>query len=94
MLVNTHFLRDVRLADLGRASCDPSSVVGKHVLVLGGGNVAMDCARTALRLGATKVDMACLESRDEDARRRWTRSKQAQEEGIDDSQQPLVQARS
>jgi glutamate synthase (NADPH) small chain len=28
---------------------------GKHVAVLGGGNVAMDAARTALRLGADKV---------------------------------------
>ena len=28
---------------------------GKHVAVLGGGNVAMDAARTALRLGAEKV---------------------------------------
>jgi formate dehydrogenase beta subunit len=27
----------------------------KHVIVLGGGNTAMDCCRTALRLGATKV---------------------------------------
>jgi NADPH-dependent glutamate synthase beta subunit-like oxidoreductase len=26
--------------------------VGKHVVVVGGGNTAMDCARTALRLGA------------------------------------------
>jgi len=29
--------------------------VGKHVAVVGGGNVAMDAARTALRLGAEKV---------------------------------------
>ena len=65
VLVNTTFLRDVRLAELGQASCDPCAIIGgKHVLVLGGGNVAMDCARTALRLGASKVEMACLESRD------------------------------
>jgi len=65
VLINTQFLRDVRLADLDCASCDPkSTVAGRHVLVLGGGNVAMDCARTALRLGAAKVDMACLESRE------------------------------
>lgn len=35
--------------------------LGGNVLVLGGGNVAFDCARTAVRLG-TKVSMACLES--------------------------------
>ena len=27
--------------------------IGRHVIVIGGGNTAMDCARTALRLGAT-----------------------------------------
>ncbi len=27
--------------------------VGKHVVVIGGGNVAMDCARSSMRLGAT-----------------------------------------
>ena len=31
---------------------------GKHVVVFGGGNVAMDAARTALRLGADKVILA------------------------------------
>ena len=31
---------------------------GKHVVVFGGGNVAMDAARTALRLGADSVTLA------------------------------------
>lgn len=39
--------------------------VGKKVVVIGGGNVAMDAATTALRLGAEAVQLACLESRDE-----------------------------
>ncbi len=84
VLINTQFLRDVSLMNLGfgsirteRSSSDgsgkiaqsairnPQSVVqNRHVLVLGGGNVAMDCARTAVRLGAAKVEMACLESRE------------------------------
>ena len=34
-----------------------------RVLVIGGGAVAMDVARTALRLGAGEVHIACLESR-------------------------------
>ena len=38
--------------------------VGEEVLVTGGGNVAMDVAVTAKRLGAKKVTLACLESRD------------------------------
>ena len=37
--------------------------VGNHVLVIGGGDVAMDCARTALRLeGVARVSSACLEA--------------------------------
>ena len=38
--------------------------LGDDVLVLGGGNVAMDVARSALRLGARRVSVACLESRE------------------------------
>jgi heterodisulfide reductase subunit A-like polyferredoxin len=57
VLINTIFLRDVRMNN-------GSDLKDRHVLVLGGGNVAMDCARTALRLGAKKVDMAFLESRE------------------------------
>ena len=38
---------------------------GRHVLVIGGGNVAVDVAISALRLGAKEVTMACLERRDE-----------------------------
>lgn len=34
----------------------------RHVLVVGGGNVAMDVAITARRLGAESVTLACLES--------------------------------
>ncbi|MBT4877530.1 MAG: FAD-dependent oxidoreductase, partial [Desulfobacula sp.] len=38
--------------------------IGKKVLVIGGGNVAVDVAVTASRLGAEQVTMVCLESRD------------------------------
>ena len=34
-----------------------------NVVVVGGGNVAVDCARTAHRLGAKSVSMFCLEDR-------------------------------
>jgi NADPH-dependent glutamate synthase beta subunit-like oxidoreductase/NAD-dependent dihydropyrimidine dehydrogenase PreA subunit len=40
-------------------------VVKDRVLVVGGGNVAVDVARTALRLGARNVEMVCLEQRNE-----------------------------
>ena len=36
-----------------------------RVIVVGGGNVAIDVARTAVRLGAESVDMYCLESAEE-----------------------------
>ncbi len=52
--VNLDFLRRV-------AQGNPPEL-GENVLVLGGGNVAFDCARTAVRLGAGQVRMACLES--------------------------------
>lgn len=37
--------------------------MGKRVIVIGGGNVAVDVARCAKRMGAEEVHMACLESR-------------------------------
>ncbi len=42
-----------------------SRQIGKEVLVCGGGNVAMDVALTAVRLGAQKVKLVCLETREE-----------------------------
>ncbi len=37
---------------------------GNRVIVIGGGNVGIDCARTSIRLGAKKVTLVCLETRD------------------------------
>lgn len=42
-----------------------SKQIDKNVLVCGGGNVAMDVALTAVRLGAENVTLVCLEQRDE-----------------------------
>lgn len=39
--------------------------LGERVVVIGGGNVAMDVARTAVRMGAKHVRVVCLESADE-----------------------------
>ncbi len=39
--------------------------MGENVLVCGGGNVAMDVALTACRLGAKSVKLVCLEQREE-----------------------------
>jgi glutamate synthase (NADPH/NADH) small chain len=43
---------------------EPPRLDGKHVVVLGGGDTAMDCNRTAIRQGAASV--SCLYRRDED----------------------------
>ncbi|MBW2060039.1 MAG: FAD-dependent oxidoreductase [Deltaproteobacteria bacterium] len=39
--------------------------IGKKILVIGGGNVAIDSAQTALRLGAVNVTLVTLESENE-----------------------------
>ncbi len=74
VLINTIFLRDVRMNNA-------PDLKDRHVLVLGGGNIAMDCSRTALRLGAKKVDMAFLESR-ETMPAREDEIAEAEDEGI------------
>ena len=51
------FLRDVALGD---RHCP-----GSHVVVVGGGNVAIDAARTSLRLGAERVTIAYRRTRDQ-----------------------------
>ncbi len=56
-------------------------VPGKKVLVIGGGNVAVDVGITALRLGAQEVTLACLECREEMPALEWE-IEQAIEEGV------------
>jgi len=57
VLQGVEFLRD---AALGK-----KVEIGQDVLVVGGGNVAVDVALTAKRLGAKNVTMVCLEKREE-----------------------------
>lgn len=52
--VNADFLKHARMGE--------PLPIGEKVMVLGGGNVAYDCARTAVRLGAKEVHIACLEN--------------------------------
>ncbi len=46
-------------------NADNSKKISKETVVVGGGNVAIDVARTAVRAGAAKVKMLCLESLEE-----------------------------
>jgi heterodisulfide reductase subunit A-like polyferredoxin len=104
VIINTHFLRDVRLGRYDGKLVDGNLVdspstnlpitnlpntnlptssppsLGQRVLVLGGGNVAIDCARSAVRLGR-HVEMACLESGDKVPAHAWE-VQAAREEGI------------
>ncbi|MGI6560797.1 MAG: FAD-dependent oxidoreductase [Saccharofermentanales bacterium] len=52
-----------------------------NVVVIGGGSVAMDTARTALRLGADKVTVICLECGSQIPAHPWE-IEETQEEGI------------
>jgi len=67
------FLKD---ANQGKATN-----LGKKVVVIGGGNVAMDVARTVRRLGVPEVTAVCLESRKEMPSHLWE-IEEAEEEGV------------
>ena len=73
VLLNADFLQN--------AAMGKETGMGKRVIVLGGGNVAFDCARSAVRLGAEEIHLACLEAR-ENMLADDEEIEQAQEEGI------------
>jgi NADH-quinone oxidoreductase subunit F len=56
--------------------------MGKKVVVIGGGSVAMDVATTALRLGAGSVTVTCLECSHDEMPAPNEEIEQAAEEGI------------
>ena len=58
------FLVSSNKQGLGDKIKEPASVEGKRVVVVGGGDTAMDCVRTAIRQDATSV--TCLYRRDRD----------------------------
>jgi len=68
----------LRRIDLG----DKIDLTGKKVAVLGGGNVALDTARTVLRMGADHVYMTCLETWGEMPSFEWEIGV-AEEEGVE-----------
>ncbi|MCS7282322.1 MAG: FAD-dependent oxidoreductase, partial [Anaerolineae bacterium] len=72
VLINTHFLRDVRLGKPPK--------LGKVVAVIGAGDVAMDVARTARRLGA-EVHVYYRRTREEATADREEMAR-AEEEGV------------
>jgi len=73
VLLGMDFLREV---NLGRGPR-----LGGKVVVIGGGNVAIDVAMTARRQGADQVEIVCLESREEMPAHEWEIA-DAVEEGV------------
>lgn len=69
---------------LRRASLQDPLPVGEKVFVVGGGNVAFDCARVAKRLGGKQVTIACLEDRE-----RMPASEEEIREGLEEEIQIL-----
>ncbi len=68
------FLREVSLGT--------RTEVGEKVLVIGGGNSAMDAARTALRMGAKEVRVVYRRAREQMPANPWEVD-EAEEEGVD-----------
>lgn len=64
--LSSYFLRTSMLANEGKLNSDDVIVKeGDRVIVIGGGNVAMDAARTAVRIGAKEVKVVYRRSQED-----------------------------
>ena len=80
IMSSNEYLTRVNLMDAANPTTDTPMNIGKHVLVVGGGNTAMDSCRTAKRLGA---DVTLVYRRSEkEMPARLEEVKHAKEEGI------------
>lgn len=80
IMSSNEYLTRVNLMDAANPVSDTPVNIGKHVLVVGGGNTAMDSCRTAKRLGA---DVTLVYRRSEaEMPARLEEIKHAKEEGI------------
>ncbi len=81
IMSSNEYLTRVNLMDAANPTTDTPMNLGKHVMVVGGGNTAMDSCRTAKRLGA---DVTIVYRRSEaEMPARLEEVKHAKEEGID-----------
>jgi len=71
-----HALEFLREANIGKAK------IGEKIVVVGGGNVAVDAARTVLRMGAQEVAILYRRSRGEMPANPWE-VKEAETEGVE-----------
>ncbi len=65
ILSSNEYLTRVNLMDASNEASDTPVPRGRHVLVVGGGNTAMDSVRTALRLGAESATIVYRRSEEE-----------------------------
>lgn len=75
------FLTRVNLMQAGRSDCPTPLKVGKKVAVIGGGNVAMDAARTAVRVGFEEVSIIYRRT-EKELPARLEEIRHAKEEGV------------
>ena len=82
IMSSNEYLTRVNLMDASSAEYDTPIRRGKSVMVVGGGNTAMDSCRTAKRLGAERVFIAYRRS-EQEMPARLEEVKHAKEEGIE-----------
>ena len=70
ILSSNEYLTRCNLMDASNPEMDTPIHVGRHVVVVGGGNTAMDSVRTALRLGAATATIVYRRSEEEMPARR------------------------
>lgn len=82
VMSSNEYLTRVNLMGAARPDTDTPVCFGHHVAVIGGGNTAMDSARTAKRLGAESV-MIVYRRSEEEMPARLEEIRHAKEEGIE-----------
>ncbi len=82
IMSSNEYLTRVNLMDAASKESDTPVPFGKNVMVVGGGNTAMDSVRTAIRLGAERV-MIVYRRSEEEMPARLEEVKHAKEEGIE-----------
>lgn len=65
ILSSNEYLTRCNLMDASNPAADTPVFIGRHVVVVGGGNTAMDSVRTALRLGAETATIVYRRSMEE-----------------------------
>ena len=82
IMSSNEYLTRVNLMDAADKDSDTPIIFGKNVMVVGGGNTAMDSVGTALRLGADRAIIVYRRS-EEEMPARLEEVKHAKEEGVE-----------